>query len=207
MYSTSEYALIHISDWEADLSRPRSEDKRRAILDAALRVFAERGIASAPTSAISTAAGVAEGSLFTYFKTKDELMNALYLELRMEFSEYLADFPHDADARTRLKYIWDKYLELGAAHPERLKVLAQLRASGRLFKDEEKPAFALLQVLKATGEAAQGSEVGSAPAEYLVLMFRALAEMTVEHLNANPERARVCRELGFKMVWSGLTGE
>ena len=207
MYSTSEYALIHISDWEADLSRPRSEDKRRAILDAALRVFAERGIASAPTSAISTAAGVAEGSLFTYFKTKDELMNALYLELRMEFSEYLADFPHDADARTRLKYIWDKYLELGAAHPERLKVLAQLRASGRLFKDEEKPAFALLQVLKATGEAAQGSEVGSAPAEYLVLMFRALAEMTVEHLNANPERARVCRELGFKMVWNGLTGE
>jgi len=203
----SEYALIHISDWEADLSRPRSEDKRRAILDAALRVFAERGIASAPTSAISTAAGVAEGSLFTYFKTKDELMNALYLELRMEFSEYLADFPHDADARTRLKYIWDKYLELGAAHPERLKVLAQLRASGRLFKDEEKPAFALLQVLKATGEAAQGSEVGSAPAEYLVLMFRALAEMTVEHLNANPERARVCRELGFKMVWNGLTGE
>jgi len=203
----SEYALIHISDWEADLSRPRSEDKRRAILDAALRVFAERGIASAPTSAISTAAGVAEGSLFTYFKTKDELMNALYLELRMEFSEYLTDFPHDADARTRLKYIWDKYLELGAAHPERLKVLAQLRASGRLFKDEEKPAFALLQVLKATGEAAQGSEVGSAPAEYLVLMFRALAEMTVEHLNANPERARVCRELGFKMVWSGLTGE
>jgi AcrR family transcriptional regulator len=207
VYSTSEYALIHISDWEADLSRPRSEDKRRAILDAALRVFAERGIASAPTSAISTAAGVAEGSLFTYFKTKDELMNALYLELRMEFSEYLADFPHDADARTRLKYIWDKYLELGAAHPERLKVLAQLRASGRLFKDEEKPAFALLQVLKATGEAAQGSEVGSAPAEYLVLMFRALAEMTVEHLNANPERARVCRELGFKMVWNGLTGE
>ena len=188
------------------MSRPRSEDKRRAILDAALRVFAERGIASAPTSAISTAAGVAEGSLFTYFKTKDELMNALYLELRMEFSEYLTDFPHDADARTRLKYIWDKYLELGAAHPERLKVLAQLRASGRLFKDEEKPAFALLQVLKATGEAAQGSEVGSAPAEYLVLMFRALAEMTVEHLNANPERARVCRELGFKMVWNGLTG-
>ena len=188
------------------MSRPRSEDKRRAILDAALRVFAERGIASAPTSAISTAAGVAEGSLFTYFKTKDELMNALYVELRMEFSEILTDFPHEADARTRLKYIWDEYLELGAAHPERLKVLEQLRASGRLFKERETPNFALLQVLKATGEAAQGSELRDAPTEYLVLMFRAMAEITVEYLNANPESAGVCGELGFKMVWNGLTG-
>jgi len=203
----SEHALIYFRVLEATLSRPRSDDKRRAILDAALHVFAERGIASAPTSAISTAAGVAEGSLFTYFKTKDELMNALYLELRMEFSEYLTDFPHDADARTRLKYIWDKYLELGSAHPERLKVLAQLRASGRLFKEQETPAFALLQVLKATGEAAQGSELRDAPAEYLVLMFRAMAEITVEYVNANPDRSGGCQELGFKMVWKVFTGE
>ena len=189
------------------MSRPRSDDKRKAILDAALHVFAERGIASAPTSAISTAAGVAEGSLFTYFKTKDELMNALYQELRMEFSEYLTDFPHEADARTRLKYIWDKYLELGAAHPERMRVLEQLRSSGRLSRGQEIPSFAVLQVLKATGEAAQGSELRNAPGEYLVLMFRAQAEMTVEYLNANPENAEVCREMGFKMVWNGLTGE
>jgi AcrR family transcriptional regulator len=189
------------------LSRPRSDDKRKAILDAALHVFAERGIASAPTSAISTAAGVAEGSLFTYFKTKDELMNALYVELRMEFSEYLTEFPHEADARTRLRYIWDQYLALGAAHPERLKVLAQLRASGRLFKDEEEPAFALVVALRATREAAQVSELRNAPPDYLLLMFRAQAEMTVEYINANPLKAEFCRELGFQMVWSGFMGK
>jgi len=61
-------------------------------------------------------------------------------------------------------------------------------------------------VLKATGEAAQGSELRDAPTEYLVLMFRAMAEITVEYLNANPESAGVCGELGFKMVWNGLTG-
>jgi hypothetical protein len=65
----------------------------------------------------------------------------------------------------------------------------------------------VLQVLKATGEAAEGSELRNAPGEYLVLMFRAQAEMTVEYLNANPENAGVCREMGFKMVWNGLTGE
>jgi len=110
------------------MSRPRSDAKRRAILEAALRVFAERGITHAPTSAISKAAGVAEGSLFTYFESKDELMGELYRELRQEFSRHLEDFPHDGDAKTRLRFIWDKYLELGAKHPDRLKVLTQLRA-------------------------------------------------------------------------------
>ena len=60
------------------MSRPRSEQKRQAILDAAFRVFVERGVAASPTSAISKAAGVAEGTLFTYFKTKEELMHELY---------------------------------------------------------------------------------------------------------------------------------
>ena len=134
------------------MARPKSEDKRKAILDAALRVFAERGITNAPTSAISKAAGISEGSLFTYFKTKDELMGELYRELRMEFSRNLTDFPHGKDARTRLKYIWDQYLTLGAERPEQLKVLAQLRASGKLFKAEEKPAFAFIEILKAMHE-------------------------------------------------------
>ncbi|MGD0890918.1 MAG: TetR/AcrR family transcriptional regulator [Terracidiphilus sp.] len=189
------------------MARPKSEDKRKAILDAALRVFAEHGIANAPTSAISKAAGVAEGSLFTYFKTKEELLSALYFDLRMEFSRHLPDFPHGTNARTRLKYIWDQYLELGASHPEQLKVLKQLRATGRLFREDETPAFAFVEVLKATHDAVQGKELQHAPPEYLVLVMRAQAEMTLEYIHAHPQSAEICRELGFKMVWAGLTGK
>jgi AcrR family transcriptional regulator len=189
------------------MARPRSEDKRKAILDAALRVFAERGIADAPTSAISKAAGVAEGSLFTYFKTKNDLMNELYLVLRQEFSLHLTDFPHKEDAKTRLRFIWDKYLDLGASHPERLRVLAQLRASGKLFRENEPPALALLEILRATGDATHGRDAREAPREYLVLMVRAQAEATIEFVQAHPAYASVCRELGFNMVWKGLTGK
>lgn len=203
----SEHALICFKNEVERVARPRSDDKRKAILDAALRVFAERGITSAPTSAISKAAGVAEGTLFTYFKTKDELMNELYLDLRQEFSRHIPDFPHGGDTRARLRYIWDKYLELGAAHPEQLKVLAQLRASGKLLRENETPAFALLELVKATGEAVAGNELRNASPEYLVLMVRAQAEITVEFINAHPECAAVCRELGFKMLWNGFAGE
>ncbi len=186
------------------MARPRSGNKQRAILDAALRICAERGIGGAPTSAISKAAGIAEGSLFTYFKTKDELLNELYRSLRMEFSRNLDGFPLGENAKTRLRYIWDKFLELGAAHPEQLKVLGQLRASGKLLKENESPNFAQVELLKAMGEVVDGTRMRSVSPEYLVLMVRAQMEITVEYINAHPELAGVCRELGFEMLWNGL---
>lgn len=75
------------------MSRPKSDNKRKAILDAAQRVIAERGVGNSPTSAISKAAGVAEGSLFTYFASKDELLNELYLEMRRDFDRDLTAYP------------------------------------------------------------------------------------------------------------------
>ena len=68
------------------MARPLSEDKRTAILEAATEVVATLGL-SAPTAKIAKGAGVAEGTLFTYFANKDELLNRLYLELKMDLRD------------------------------------------------------------------------------------------------------------------------
>lgn len=169
-------------------------------------VFAERGIGHAPTSAISAAARIAEGTLFTYFKTKDELLNELYRELRKEFDHELIDYPFTANAHTRLRFIWDRYLNLAMKYPKRLKVLQQLRASGRLFKDSETPTKALMEVLHSTKEAAELGGLRNASAELLVLLFRAQAEATVEFIGAHRDLEAESREVGFKMIWRGLAG-
>ncbi len=62
------------------MARPKSEDKKQALLEAATAAFAQSGIA-ASTALIARNAGVAEGTLFRYFATKDDLLNALYLGL------------------------------------------------------------------------------------------------------------------------------
>ena len=198
----SEQSLIGES-----LARPRSDKKRQAILDAAVELFADRGIGHAPTSAISSAAGVAEGTLFTYFKTKDELLNELYREMRKEIDQEMADYPVSADVRTRLRFVWDRFLDMAEKYPKRLKVQQQLRSSGRLLKDAEAPNMVIKELLQTSKEGAQLGGLDGASPEYLVLMFRAQAEATAEYIAAHREMERERRELGFKLVWRALAGQ
>ena len=67
------------------MARPRSDEKRGAIMAAATRVIAAEGLGAA-TAAIAQEAGVSNGSLFTYFETKADLLNHLYLELKAEMA-------------------------------------------------------------------------------------------------------------------------
>jgi AcrR family transcriptional regulator len=199
----SEHALIG----EDSLARPKSDKKRKAILNAAVELFADKGIAHAPTSAISACAGVAEGTLFTYFKTKDELLNELYREMRLEIDREMADYPFAADARSRLRFVWDRFLDMAKKYPKRLKVQQQLRGSGRLLKDAEAPNTVIMELLHTTKEGAEMGGLPHASAEYLVLMFRAQAEATAEFIAAHRELESVSRELGFRLIWRALTGQ
>jgi AcrR family transcriptional regulator len=67
------------------MARPLSEDKRTAILEAATEVVATLGL-SAPTAKIAKGAGVAEGTLFTYFANKDELLTGCIRSSRWTFA-------------------------------------------------------------------------------------------------------------------------
>jgi AcrR family transcriptional regulator len=81
-----------------------------------------------PTSEISKRAGVAEGTLFTYFETKDDLTNSLYRKIKLELADaMMSDFPRKKNLRTRLQHVWDRYVKWGIANREQRKVLTQLQ--------------------------------------------------------------------------------
>ncbi|HEU4720107.1 MAG TPA: TetR/AcrR family transcriptional regulator [Gemmatimonadaceae bacterium] len=56
-------------------------DKREAILAAALRLIARLGLHNTPMSAVAREAGVAAGTLYLYFPSKEAMINALYLDV------------------------------------------------------------------------------------------------------------------------------
>ena len=55
-------------------------DKRRLILDAAIRVFARRGFHACRVSDVADEAGVAYGLVYHYFDSKEEILNTLFRE-------------------------------------------------------------------------------------------------------------------------------
>jgi AcrR family transcriptional regulator len=189
------------------VARPKSEDKRNAILAAATSLFAERGLTAAPTSEISKEAGVAEGTLFTYFKTKDDLINALYREIKLELADaMMSDFPRKKNVRTRLRHVWDRYVNWGIAHPKPRKVLAQLQVSEVLSKESRDAGSAPFVEFQIMIRDAIERHVLRAdlPIELISRMLAASAEATIDLIALKPSMATKYRNGGFAIYWSGI---
>lgn len=60
------------------------KERRRLILDAALEIFAERGLVSPPIPTITSHAGVATGTIYSYFKSRDDLIQTLFNEVETQ---------------------------------------------------------------------------------------------------------------------------
>ena len=78
--------------------RPRSEAKRARILEAATEHFAERGYHDARVGDIAAALGIAKGSIFQHFGSKDGLFFEVYKRAVRSFAKYL-DVPADVRAQ------------------------------------------------------------------------------------------------------------
>ncbi|WP_433716161.1 TetR/AcrR family transcriptional regulator [Nocardia sp. CA-084685] len=72
--------------WSVRAARERSHtDRHRALLDAAARVFAERGYDKTTVADITAAAGVSRATMYVYFASKDEIFLALAAQVRDDF--------------------------------------------------------------------------------------------------------------------------
>ena len=190
------------------MARPKSEDKRNAIIDAATHLFAERGLTAAPTSEISKQAGVAEGTLFTYFKTKDDLINALYREIKLELADaIMSDFPRKKNVRARLRHVWDRYVNWGIANSKQRKALAQLQVSEVVTKESKDAGGAPFVEFQTMIRDAIEQRVfrNDLPVELISKSLAALVEATIDLTVSNPSKAKEYRDSGFQMFWAGIT--
>ncbi|SDO04244.1 transcriptional regulator, TetR family [Rhodoferax sp. OV413] len=188
------------------MARPRSEDKHAAILDAAVRVIAERGLSATPTSAISKAAGVAEGTLFTYFKTKDALVNALYLDIKREMADtMMASFPRHAAIRQQLQHVWDRYVEWGAAQPAKKLAMAQLHTSAYITAESRTVASGPFAEIEQVCKASIASQVlRDYPVPFIWACMSSLAEATIGCMAQDPQAAASYQRAGFEVLWNGI---
>jgi AcrR family transcriptional regulator len=190
------------------MARPKSEDKRNAILVAATAVFAERGLGAA-TAAISSTAEVAEGTLFTYFRTKDELVNALYREIKVELAEVMmSGFPRRGSVRKRLQHIWDCFVEWGVANPLKRRVLRLLETSDKLMLESKQAGAAPFVAIQAMVEEAVAQRViQDLPQMFIAATMQALADTTMDFMMLHPRKKEQYRVMGFEMLWAGIAAK
>ncbi|HEU4636350.1 MAG TPA: TetR/AcrR family transcriptional regulator [Edaphobacter sp.] len=87
-------------------------DKYQRILDAAVEVIAERGYFNSPVSAIARRAGVADGTIYLYFKSKEDVLHtAIDKTFGRFFDQVEGQFQTIADPRAQLEYIAQIHLE------------------------------------------------------------------------------------------------
>ncbi len=187
------------------MARPRSIDKRDAILNAAIAVLAELG-ERAPTSKIAKQAGVAEGTLFTYFSSKEELLNQLYLSLKAELRQVMMlHYPESNDLKTQMHHVWQAYIAWGVAAPEKRKVMAQLSTSEQITAQSKQigmQSFCDMTTLLQT-QITLGL-LRDYPPLFIGSMLGALADLTMNFMVQEPAHADRYRESGFNAFWHAV---
>ena len=93
-------------------------DKREAILDAALALFAERTFEGTAVPLIAERAGVGAGTIYRYFDDKTALVNGLYQRWKLELAQRLVPARSLADARAEFHHWWDGLWRFASEHPE-----------------------------------------------------------------------------------------
>lgn len=184
------------------MPRPKSDDKRAAIMDAAARVIAAQGLA-APTATIAREAGVSNGSLFTYFDTKADLLNQLYLELKTEMgAAALGGLPADGDVREQLLSVCSGWLRWATAYPERRRTLAQLDVSDEITAATHAAASAAMKsIAEILERSREKGPLRDAPLAFVVALANAVADATIDFVIRDPDNADAHARDGFEALW------
>ena len=100
------------------------EKKRKKIIDVSLQLFIKNGFHGTPTSLIAKKSGVATGTLFNYFKTKDILINEIFKEIKLEQKKnILKDISGIKTSKMKLNKIWNNLILWGLDNSDKKKFL------------------------------------------------------------------------------------
>ena len=99
-------------------------DKSEAILEAALDLFVDRGFHGTSVPSVAHKAGVAAGTIYHYFASKEALVNALYKNLKRQIiARVMTDFPLGAPTREQFRTVWGRMAEFAVKHPREFAFL------------------------------------------------------------------------------------
>jgi TetR/AcrR family fatty acid metabolism transcriptional regulator len=182
--------------------KAREGDKRERILRAATKVFARKGFYATKVSEVAKAAGVADGTIYLYFKSKDDLLVSLFEDRIMLLLQTLERALSEREtSRDRLRCVIE--LQLGLLEGERdlaEVITVNLRQSTRLMKQYAAPKFLLYldTIARVIGEGQKAGDFRADVSPHLVArtIFGALDGITMTWALGKAEAGGLSRAAG-----------
>jgi len=114
----------------------RDPDKPQQIIEAAVRVFARKGYYNSRVSDIAREAGIAAGTIYLYFKTKDDILVTLFRDKMTEFVHAMRKaIATEPDAASKVRRLVSLHFRLLEEDPHLAEVLqVELRQGQKFFR-------------------------------------------------------------------------
>ena len=186
-------------------------DKREAILRAAIKVFAGKGFFNSKVADIAREAGIADGTVYLYFKSKDEILHSIFDRAMEEFiSEGKREIAEISAPEEKLRRIAELHLErLGADRDLAIVFQVELRGSTKFMQEFSAAGFAeYLELIHQAIKDGQQSGVFRQDLNATVcskIFFGALDEMVTNWIlsNKNYALASLAEEV-LKVLFGGM---
>jgi len=165
-------------------TRPSTRDRREAILQAAVRVFARRGFHACRVSDIAEEADVGYGLVYHYFASKDEVLDTLFLERwNVMLDAIRAAEAQEIPAREKLSAIASFIIESYRHDPELMKVIiVEVTRAANSFGERHlgviREAYTLIAQIVRRAQA-DGSFRGEIDAELAAMVFYGVIEQVL----------------------------
>jgi TetR/AcrR family transcriptional regulator, fatty acid metabolism regulator protein len=161
----------------ATAAKQGAVDKRRMILDAAVSVFAHQGFHHCRVSDVADEAGVAYGLVYHYFRSKEEILNTLFLERWQVMLDAIAeiDSRDDLPAREKLYAVASFIIDSYRHDPDLMKVIIvevtrAANSFGALHLDKIREAYQGIAGIVESARA-EGSFKSDIPSEFAAMCF------------------------------------
>ncbi len=189
-------------------------DKREAILRAAIKVFAQKGYFNSKVADIAAEAGIADGTVYLYFKSKDEILHSIFDRAMAEFiEEGKREIAQLSEPAEKLRRIARLHLErLGADRDMAIVFQIELRGSTKFMEEFSAAGFAeYLDIIRQTITEGQNQGVFRKDLKPVIcakILYGALDEMVTNWiLSKNDYALAPLADEVLKMFFGGILSQ
>jgi AcrR family transcriptional regulator len=180
-----------------------SPEKREAILEAALQLFAEHTFDGTPVPLIAERAGVGAGTIYRYFDNKEALVNAVYRRWKLEMKRRLVDdAPGGATAREEFSHWWQALWRFAHEQPRAFGFLEMHHHADYLDAESRAVGAAVVEGARTMVRRAQraGGMRRSDPDMLIAMVFGAFTGLVKAGLPASPRAVAEAEACAWQLV-------